>query len=71
MPPFTLPDHVEVSSTTLHAIAARYGLGPICPRRLPEHGIVNAILQLNRQVIPRVPRNHPTFVAASSMSRRW
>ncbi len=65
MSPFTLPDHVEVSSTTLRAIGARHGLGPIRPRRLPEHGIFNAIFQLNRQIILRVPRDHPRFVEAS------
>jgi aminoglycoside phosphotransferase (APT) family kinase protein len=63
--PFTLPDHVDVTSATLNAIADRYSLGPIRPRRLPERGIFNAIFKLNSQVILRVPRKHPRFIQSS------
>lgn len=65
MSPCTLPHHVDVTAATLRAIASRYGLDGVRPRRLPERGIFNAIFQLNRRVILRVPRHHPRFVEAS------
>jgi aminoglycoside phosphotransferase (APT) family kinase protein len=63
--PFTLPDHVNVSSETLHKIADRHGVGGCYVERLPETGIFNASYWLGEGAILRIPRNHPTFIQAA------
>ncbi len=57
-----LPDFPDLSDEVLRAIAARYG-GPVV--RLPERGIFNAVFLLGEDLILRVPRDHPDFVAAA------
>jgi hypothetical protein len=44
--PFTLPDHVDVSTEPLQAIADRHGVDAADVERLPETGIFNAIYRL-------------------------
>ena len=57
-----LPDFPDLSDEVLSAIAARYG-GPAV--RLPEVGIFNAVFLLGDDMVLRVPRDHPDFVAAT------
>lgn len=57
-----LPDFPDLSDEVLRAIAARYG-GPAV--RLPEVGIFNAVFLLGEELVLRVPRDHPDFVAAA------
>jgi aminoglycoside phosphotransferase (APT) family kinase protein len=63
--PFTLPEHVEVSTETLRAIAYRHGVEPFAVERLPETGIFNAVYRLGADGILRIPRNHPDFIRAA------
>jgi aminoglycoside phosphotransferase (APT) family kinase protein len=60
-----LPDAPNITRDTLQAIADCHGLQVDTFTRLPEVGIFNAIYQLNDDVILRVPRLHPAFVAAA------
>jgi hypothetical protein len=57
-----LPDFPDLSDEVLSVIAARYGGGLVV--RLPEGGIFNAVFLLGEDLILRVPRDHPDFVAA-------
>jgi aminoglycoside phosphotransferase (APT) family kinase protein len=63
LPPFTLPNHVEVDAEILRAVAARHGLDRSDVERLPDTGIINAVYRFGRHAIVRIPRNHPDFVA--------
>jgi aminoglycoside phosphotransferase (APT) family kinase protein len=59
-----LPDFPEVSADTVRMIADQHGLGAHTFSRLPSIGVFNAIYLLDDDLVLRVPRNHPTFVAA-------
>jgi aminoglycoside phosphotransferase (APT) family kinase protein len=59
-----LPDFPEVSADTVRTIAEQHGLGVQAFSRLPSTGVFNAIYLLDDGLVLRVPRNHPTFVAA-------
>jgi aminoglycoside phosphotransferase (APT) family kinase protein len=60
----SLPNFPEVSSDTLQNIAEQHHLGVHTFKRLPSIGIFNAIYLLGDNLILRIPRNHPHFVAA-------
>ena len=59
-----LPDFPEVSAHTVRMIAEQHGLGVHAFSRLPSIGVFTAIYVLDDDLVLRVPRNHPTFVAA-------
>jgi len=59
-----LPDFPEVSADTVRMIADQHGMGVHTFSRLPSIGVFNAIYLLDDDLVLRVPRNHPTFVAA-------
>ncbi len=65
MTSFSLPDFPEVSPEMLRSIARRHGLDAHDFSILPETGVFNAIYLLGEDVVLRVPRNHPAFVAAA------
>lgn len=58
-----LPEFPDLRDEVLQTIAARYGGGSVT--RLPEVGIFNAVFLLGEDLILRVPRDHPNFVAAA------
>jgi len=58
-----LPAFPELTDEILHAIAARHGAASVS--RLPEVGIFNAVFLLGEDLVLRVPRDHPTFIAAA------
>jgi len=60
----SLPDFPIVSSNTLHKIAERHQLAGRTFRPLPASGVFNAIYLVGDDLVLRVPRNHPHFVAA-------
>lgn len=53
-----------VETATLQEIARRYGERDV--RRLPQIGMFNALYALGQNLILRVPRDHPDFVAATA-----
>lgn len=59
LPPFRL-----VEAAILQKIARRYGERDV--RRLPQVGMFNAVYALGQNLILRVPRDHPDFVAATA-----
>ena len=63
MPPLHLPEFPEVSAETVRMIGEQHGLGVHTFSRLPSIGVFNAIYLLGDDLVLRVPRNHPTFVA--------
>lgn len=58
-----LPSFPNLTDETLAALAARHGFAgmPITP--LPALGICNTLFRLGDNLILRVPRAHPTFIA--------
>jgi aminoglycoside phosphotransferase (APT) family kinase protein len=60
-----LPAFPRVATHTLHAIAKHHGLGERTFSRLPEVGIFNAIYAAGPDLVLRIPRNHPAFIAAA------
>jgi len=59
-----LPDFPEILVETVRMIAERHGLGVRAFSRLPSIGVFNAIYLLGDDLILRVPRNDPHFIAA-------
>ncbi len=59
-----LPDFPEVSADTLRMIAEQHHLRVHTFARLPSIGVFNAIYLLGDDLVLRVPRNDPWFVAA-------
>ena len=63
--PFTLPDHLDLSTETLlREIAERHGFGECSVERLPTTGIFHPICRLGDGAILRIPRHHPPFAEA-------
>jgi aminoglycoside phosphotransferase (APT) family kinase protein len=60
----SLPDFPEVSTDTLHKIAENHRLAVETFTPLPSIGVFNAIYLVGDDLILRIPRNHPHFVAA-------
>ncbi len=60
----SLPDFPTLSSDTLHTIAEHQGLAVRTFKQLPSIGLFNAVYLLGDELILRVPRDHPHFVAA-------
>ena len=60
-----LPAFPDVSASIIHSIIEHHDLGADTFKQLPEIGIFNAIYLLGHDVILRVPRNHPAFIAAA------
>jgi aminoglycoside phosphotransferase (APT) family kinase protein len=60
-----LPAFPRISKRTLLAIAERHGLSERSFLRLPEVGIFNAIYVVGNDLILRIPRDHPAFIAAA------
>ncbi len=58
------PEFPEVSADTVRMISEQHGLGVETFSRLPSIGRFNAIYLLGDDLILRVPRNDPHFVAA-------
>jgi aminoglycoside phosphotransferase (APT) family kinase protein len=58
LPPFPL-----IEASALQEIARRHGERDV--RRLPQIGMFNAVYALGHNLILRVPRDHPDFVAAT------
>jgi aminoglycoside phosphotransferase (APT) family kinase protein len=65
MPGFSLPDFLEIDGEVLREISRRHGLGGEAASPLPEVGIFNRIYPLGDDLVLRVPRDHPAFVAAA------
>jgi aminoglycoside phosphotransferase (APT) family kinase protein len=59
-----LPDFPPITPEMLAAIAERHGLGARAFTPLPELGIFNTIYQIGDDLILRIPRDHPDFIAA-------
>ncbi len=60
-----LPDYPPMPPETLATIARRHGVSPDAITRLPEVGIFNAIFQMADDLVLRIPRHHPAFIAAA------
>src|SRR5690348_9002669 len=60
----SLPDFPKVASNTLNLIAEQHHLAARTFKPLPSIGLFNAIYLLGDDLILRVPRDHPHFVAA-------
>jgi aminoglycoside phosphotransferase (APT) family kinase protein len=60
----SLPPFPEVSPAALRAIAERHGLSGRTFEPLSSRGVFNAVYLLDDDLVLRVPRNHPHFVAA-------
>jgi aminoglycoside phosphotransferase (APT) family kinase protein len=60
----SLPDFPEVSTDTLQQIAEHHGLVGRTFKPLPSSGVFNAIYLVGDDLILRIPRQHPHFVAA-------
>lgn len=58
-----LPPFPPVEPETLQEIAKRHGERDV--RRLPQVGLFNAVYALGNDLILRIPRQHPDFVAAT------
>lgn len=63
MASFELPDFPETSGETLREISRR--LDVEAPTPLPEVGVFNRIYALGDDLVLRIPRDHPAFVAAA------
>jgi aminoglycoside phosphotransferase (APT) family kinase protein len=59
-----LPDFPSVSLDALRGIAEQHDLAARAFRPLPSIGVFNAIYLLGDELVLRVPRDHPHFVAA-------
>lgn len=59
-----LPDFPDMSAETMRLIAQRHGFDGRTCVRLPSIGVFNAIYALGDDLILRVPRNDPHFIAA-------
>lgn len=62
---FGLPGFPETSGEVLREISHRHGLVGDTPSPLPEVGIFNRIYLLGDDLVLRIPRDHPAFVAAA------
>ena len=62
--PVELPDFPEVSADTLRMIAEQHHFRVHTFARLPSIGVFNAIYLLGEDLVLRLPRNDPWFVAA-------
>jgi aminoglycoside phosphotransferase (APT) family kinase protein len=60
-----LPDFPTIQRKTLDAIIKVHRLSAETIQQLPELGIFNSIYQLGEDLILRIPRNHPAFIAAA------
>jgi aminoglycoside phosphotransferase (APT) family kinase protein len=60
-----LPPFPRISARSIRIIAERHGLGQRTFSRLPEVGIFNAIYAVGSDLILRIPRDHPAFIAAA------
>lgn len=58
-----LPQFPAIALGTLQQIASRHG--EVTVRRLPQVGMFNAVYALGDNLILRVPRMHPDFIAAT------
>lgn len=58
-----LPSFPNLTDETLAALAARHGFAGIPITPLPALGICNTLFRLGDNLILRVPRAHPTFIA--------
>ena len=65
MAEFSLPDFPRVDDEILREISRRHGLTGEASPPLPEVGVFNRIYPLGRDLVLRVPRDHPAFVAAA------
>jgi hypothetical protein len=59
-----LPDFPTVSSDTLYMIGERHHLAGRTFKPLPSIGVFNAIYLVGDDLVLRIPRQHPHFVAA-------
>jgi aminoglycoside phosphotransferase (APT) family kinase protein len=62
---FPLPDFPRVDGEVLREISCRHGLDREAASPLPEVGVFNRIYSLGDDLVLRVPRDHPAFVAAA------
>jgi aminoglycoside phosphotransferase (APT) family kinase protein len=62
---FSLPDFPGVDGDVLREISRRHGLDAVAASPLPEVGVFNRIYPLGDDLVLRVPRDHPAFVAAA------
>jgi aminoglycoside phosphotransferase (APT) family kinase protein len=62
---FSLPDFPRVDGEILREISRRHGLDVEAAPPLPEVGVFNRIYPLGDDLVLRVPRDHPAFVAAA------
>ena len=62
---FSLPDFPRVDGEILREISRRQGLDVEAAPPLPEVGVFNRIYPLGDDLVLRVPRDHPAFVAAA------
>ena len=62
---FSPPDFPEVGEEALRGISRRHDLEAVASAPLPEAGIFNRIYPLGDDLVLRVPRDHPAFVAAA------
>lgn len=58
-----LPDPTPVTEAAIAAICARHGLPDGPARQLPSLGLTNTVYLLGEDIILRVPRDHPRFIA--------
>ncbi|HEV2091656.1 MAG TPA: aminoglycoside phosphotransferase family protein [Rubrobacter sp.] len=65
MAEFSLPDFPQVDAEVLREISRRHGLEAAASSPLPEVGVFNRIYPLGDDLVLRVPRDHPAFVAAA------
>lgn len=56
------PPEVPVDETILRAVAERHGIPWSGAERLPSPGIINVVYALGRDVVLRIPRDHPIHV---------
>lgn len=69
MAPFSPPPFPEVDGEALREISRRHGLAAIATGPLPEVWIFNRIYPVGDDLVLRVPRNGPAFVAAGLKER--
>ena len=62
---FSLPDFPRVDGEVLREISCRHGLDGEAASPLPEVGVFNRIYSLGDDLVLRVPRDHPAFVATA------
>jgi aminoglycoside phosphotransferase (APT) family kinase protein len=58
-----LPPFPDLTAEVLDVITTRHGVASVA--RLPEVGIFNAVFLLGEDLVLRVPRDHPNFIAAA------